>query len=371
MIPVSRPDLNVDDVRAVAEAVEAGDVAGGAQGSAFEAGVAAACKRAYGIGCTNGTAAMALALQALDVPRGAPVLVPAFTIVSALYAIHSAGHVPLIVDVDPVTWNVDLPGIERGIEHGAAAALLVETYCGAPPMARASELLASAGIPMLEDAAEGFGGAQGERPFGSFGEISTVSFYANKLVTTGEGGMVLTDSPEFAARVRSLRNLAFGPERNFVHTALAGNFRLSNLQAALGLSQLRRMEAFRAHRRRLYERYLDRLGDLVPLIQFQKISLDVHSSYWVFPVVVAEESGWVAAGLITHLREAGVEARHFFHPLDSQPFLSENIAEPCPVSLRLWRQGLYLPMGNGITEEEVEVSANALRQVLRDARRGT
>lgn len=365
MIPVSRPDLNADDAAAVHEAVVSSFVAGGPQLAEFEAAVAARCGRRYGVAVNNGTTALVAAVAALGLPKGSRVMVPAFTIVSAAYAIVSNGHTPVFVDVDPETWNVHLPAVEAALARGIDAAVLVETYASAPPMSRLVQVLDQAGVPVIEDAAEGFGGAESDRPFGSFGSMSTLSFYANKLITTGEGGMVLADDERLVQRLRSLRNLHFDAGRTFIHSELSGNFRLSNLQAALGLSQLRRADAFYQHRQRLFEISAELLRDLAPRVSLQRRPDAIRSSYWVFPVLIDESVGLSAESCIAQLHEAGVEARHFFYPLNRQPALGPASSTDSEVSFRLWRSGLYLPLGNGISEDEVRQSASAFRQLIR------
>lgn len=364
MIPVCRPDLNDKDAQAVAAVVNSTFVAGGPELGAFELGVAARCERRYGVGVTNGTAALLLSLRALNLPPGSRVLIPAFTIVSSLYAVAANGHVPVIADVNEQTGNVDLPTMRRIIRDGVDAAIVVETYASAPPMAEISQLLQEYNVPMIEDAAEGFGGSEERRVFGSFGDMSILSFYANKLITTGEGGAILTNDLTYWERLRYLRNVCFDQDRKFIHQEYSGNYRMSNLQAALGLSQLQRVDAFYAHRRRLYQLYLSLLDKLEPFIQTQMIPPRVESSYWVFPIVLKERTGFTAVEFIQQLKEHGIEARHFFYPLDRQPCLGSQVAPTCKVSYKLWRQGLYLPLGNGISEEEVETSAAVVRKIL-------
>lgn len=364
MIPVTRPALNDSDARAVANAVMVTFVAGGPAGEIFESKVAEYCGREFGVGVTSGTAALVLAVRALGLPPGSKVLLPAFTIVSSLYAVVENGHVPVIIDVDPLTWNADLESVQRAVQGGVDAAILVQTYASAPPMLEIVEYLADANIPVIEDAAEGLGGAQSGRRFGSFGELSILSFYANKLITTGEGGMVLTDDPVYAERVRASRNLFFDSDRRFIHSEFGGNFRLSNLQATLGISQMDRVDEFYAHRRMLYKRYLELLAGLDGHIQFQRVPSGFSSSYWVFPILLTEAAGFNAIEFIAELRQREIESRHFFYPLDRQPALEGKIDPHSETSCRLWQRGLYLPLGNGTTEEEVEISAATVRQIL-------
>jgi perosamine synthetase len=364
MIPVCRPDLSAGDVQAVAEIVGSTFVAGGPEIAKFELEVATRCHRRYGIAVTNGTSALVLAVRALNLPPGSRILIPSLTIVSSLYAVVSNGHLPVFVDVNEETWNVEISDIRRIARDGLAAAIIVETYSSAPSMREISKLLKQERIPMIEDAAEGFGGSEDGQPFGSFGDISILSFYVNKLITTGEGGMVLTDDPDVCERLRSLRNLFFDRDRRFIHAEYSGNYRMSNLQAALGLSQLQRIDNFYAHRRHLYRLYLSLFSELEPFIQTQLIPLNIESSYWVFPIVLREGVGYEAADFIKLLKNHGVEARHFFYPLDRQPCLGAGASQQSEVSYKVWTRGLYLPLGNGITEEEARTAAHVVRELL-------
>lgn len=365
MIPVSRPDLSAVDAEAVARVVESTFVAGGPEIAKFESEVAARCRRRYGVAVSNGTSALVLAVGALNLPPGSRILIPAFTIVSCLYAVVLNGHIPVFMDISQETWNLDLSDIRQMLrDRPVDAAIVVETYSSAPPIRGIYQLLQEHKIPMIEDAAEGFGGSEDGQPFGSFGDMSILSFYVNKLVTTGEGGMVLTDDPDVCDRLRSLRNLYFDQDRRFIHAEYSGNYRMSNLQAALGLSQLQRIDNFYAHRRHLYHLYLSLFSELEPFVQTQLIPFNIESSYWVFPIVLREGARYEAVDFIKLLKDHGVEARHFFYPLDRQPCLDAAVVHSSGVSYKLWSRGLYLPLGNGITEEEVRTSARVVRELL-------
>ena len=363
-IPVSRPKINAVDVEAITNVVSSSFVAGGPQLLEFENAVATHCGRRYGVAVSNATSALYIALRALNLAPKSKILLPSFTIVSLLHAVILCGHIPVFIDVNKSTWNVTLEDIKKVLHQKIVAAIIPETYASAGPMSEIEDLFKKHKIPFIEDAAEGFGGSYKGKKFGSFGDISILSFYANKLITTGEGGMVLSDNKKIYERCVSLRNLCFDKERKFIHGDVSGNYRMTNLQAALGLSQFSRINTFYAHRKRLYNLYLKLLAPFEDLqITFQTIPKEVESSYWVFPVLLKANS-FKAADFINRLQKRGVESRHFFYPLSDQPFLKGEKLES-PVSMSLWSKGLYLPMGNGISEKDVQTSSNTIIHVFK------
>lgn len=365
-IPVSRPAIDKTDIRNVALTVKSTYIATGPSISEFESRIAQYCGRKYAVAVTSGTSALLLALKALNLPPKSKVLVPTFTIVSALYAILLCDCVPVFTDVNGKTWNIDDALLEEYIKKDIKAAIIIQTYASSPPMEKVSTLLKRHNIPMIEDTAEGFGGEENGKKFGSFGRLSILSFYANKLITTGEGGMILTDEKKMHERLCNLRNLFFDQERKFIHKELSGNYRMTNFQAALGLSQLKQIFSFYNHRHLLYLRYLELLGDLTEYIQFQYIPKKVKSSYWVFPILLRERANYNATEFIEVLGKKGVEARHFFYSLDKQPFLETEYRINAKISYNLWRNGLYLPLGNGITRKEVETVCRIVRKFLKE-----
>lgn len=364
-IPVSRPSISKADIQAVERAVKSTFVAAGPNVIEFENKLAEYCGRRFAVAVSSGTSALLIGLKAFDLAPGSKVLVPVFTIVSALYAIIACGYEPVFVDINDKTWNIDDCLLEKLIKRDIKVAIIVQTYASSPPMRKIYTLLKKYNIPMLEDAAEGFGGEEKRKKFGSFGKISVLSFYANKLITTGEGGMILTDERELYERLCSLRNLFFDKERKFIHHELSGNHRMTNYQAALGLSQLKQISQFYNHRKKLYSRYLVLLNDLQEYIQFQYIPEDIKSSYWVFPILLQRKAHLSAAQFIEALAEKKVEARHFFYPLDRQPFLPKDYQIDSKISYNLWRYGLYLPLGNGIKVKEVEKVSQIVRKLLK------
>ena len=323
------------------------------------------CK--YGIAVCNGSLAIDLALAALRIGPGDEVILPSFTIISCAAAVVRAGAVPVVVDCDANTWNIDPAVIADKITSRTKAIMLVHIYGLPVDVDPVLELAAKHGLFVIEDAAEQHGQTYKGRRVGSLGDIATVSFYPNKHVTTGEGGMVLTNDSELAERCRRLRNLDFDTERRYIHEELGWNLRMSNLQAAVGVAQLERIQETLHKKRQVGAWYQERFRGH-PLLQ---LPLDrtsfADNLYWVFGVVLNDRVPFDSREGIARLRAKGVDARHFFWPMHEQPVfrkLGLFASTRCPVAERIARRGLFLPSGVGTTHEEVDQSAQALLDVL-------
>ncbi len=354
------------------EAVESGWISSaGRYIEEFEAGWAAYCGRRHGIAVSNGTTALHAAVAALGLGPGDEVILPTFTIVSCVTAVLAVGAVPVLVDSDPALWTMDVGQLEARVTEKTRAVMPVHMYGHPVEMDPLLELAERRGLTVLEDAAEAHGAeyrvGNGEwQRCGSFGAMSTFSFYANKLVTTGEGGMVVTDDDALAERLRSLRNLGFNADRRFHHLELGFNFRLTNLQAALGVAQLERIGEIVARKREVAAMYTAGLAAIEGL-QLPSEAPWARSVFWMYGLVVDEATGLDAVELAARLRERGVDTRPFFLGMHEQPALHELGLfrdETYPVAERLARQGLYLPSGLALTDEQVERVCGALREAL-------
>ena len=370
---MNEPKLGTRELEYVTECVETGWVSSAGRFiGEFEAGWAAYCGRRHGIAVSSGSAALQVALAALPLEPGDEVVLPTFTIVSCATAVLSAGAVPVLVDADPETWTMDVEQLEARIGPRTRGVMPVHIYGHPADMDPILESAERHGLVVAEDAAEAHGAEyrarSGEwRRCGGFGALSCFSFYANKLVTTGEGGMVVTDDDALAERLRSLRNLCFLPDRRFYHEELGFNFRLTNLQAALGVAQLERIDQIVARKHEVAAAYTSGLQGL------DGLALPVEkpwarSVYWMYGVVVDEATGLDAAAFAARLRERGVDTRPFFLGMHEQPALHRLglfRGERYPVAERLARQGLYLPSGLALTDEQVETVCGAVREALR------
>ena len=376
MIPVNEPKLGERELEYVSECVRTGWVSSAGKFiGEFEERWAAYCGRRYGVAVSNGTVALQLAVACLDLEPGDEVIMPTFTIISCALAVVYNGGVPVLVDSDSKTWTMDINQVADKITPRTKAIMPVHIYGHPVDMDPLLDLADKHGLAIIEDAAEAHGaeylsGRHGSDPTwrrcGSFGTLSCFSFYANKLITTGEGGMVLTDDPKLAEKARSLRNLCFLPQRRFYHEELGYNFRMTNLQAALGLAQLERMDAIVARKRWMGQEYTRRLRE-IEVLQLPVEEPWARSVYWMYGIILAEETGLDANWLAQQLRERSIDTRPFFLGMHEQPALRQRgffRNERYPVAERLARQGLYLPSGLALTEEQLEQVCEAVHEVL-------
>jgi perosamine synthetase len=370
VIPVNIPEITQADLDSVLKSLGDGWISGeGPVVAEFEELVSASMGRAFGIAVSNGSDALDLAFAALDLREGDEVILPSFAIVSCLAPILRAKLVPVFIDVYEDTYNLDVSYLEEAWSPRTKAILVVHTYGLAANMKEILEFAESRDIYVIEDAAEAHGLSYFDRPCGSMGNISTVSFYANKNVTTGEGGMVLTDDPRLAERVRTLRNLAFLPSRRFVHEELGWNMRLSSLQAALGVSQVKRLAESVAKRRNIASKYIEGLSTVKGLAFQARFANGHQNGYWVFGVTLRNHELYKdAIEAMAALSAAGVATRPYFYPLHKQPLLTKgylfrNVGD-LKISSYLGEHGFYLPNGLGMNEEDLMKAVAISTEVL-------
>lgn len=367
-IPVNEPLLDGNEKAYLAECIDTGWISSeGPFVTRFEQAFAARVGRRHGIAVTNGSAALDAAVAALRLGPGDEVILPTFTIISCATAIVRAGATPVVVDGDPRTWNLDTRQIEARITPRTRAILPVHIYGLPVDMDPVLALAARHGLAIIEDAAEAIGQTYRGRPCGSFGDLSTFSFYPNKHITTGEGGMIVTDDDHLAERCRSLRNLCFQPGKRFVHAELGWNLRMTNLQAALGLAQLEQLDRNLARKVAIGRRYDELLAD-IPGLQLPLPRTDFADNlYWVYGVVLDDPVAFDAEEAMRRLGRLGIGTRPFFWPMHEQPVLRAmglcgEVA--CPVAERVARRGFYLPSGLGLTEGQQERVAEVVGAVL-------
>jgi perosamine synthetase len=367
-VPVNEPLLDGNEKKYLVECIDSGWISSeGPFVVRFEREFAARVGRQYGIAVSNGSVAIDAAVAALDIGEGDEVIMPAFTIISCAAAVVRAGARPVLVDSDATTWNMDVSQIEAKITPRTKAIMVVHIYGLPVDMAPLMEIAERHGLAVIEDAAEMHGQTCAGRPCGSFGRLSTFSFYPNKHVTTGEGGMIVTDDAALAERCRGLRNLCFEPGRRFVHEELGWNFRMTNMQAALGVAQLERLDEFVARKRRMGESY-SRLLEGVPHLQLPLAETAYAKNiYWVYGVVLDPDVRLDANGAMRRFAERKIGTRPFFWPMHEQPVFRKRgwfEGERYPVAERLARYGFYLPSGMALTAAQIEHVASVARDVL-------
>jgi perosamine synthetase len=334
----------------------------------FEAAMSRRVNRQWGIAVCNGTAALDAAIEALGIGPGDEVILPAFTIISCIGQIIRCGARPVLIDSDPRTWNMAVDQIEAKITPRTRAIMMVHIYGLPADVGPILDIAARHGLRVLEDAAEMHGQTYRGRPCGSFGDLSTFSFYPNKLVTTGEGGMIVTDDAALAENCRSLRNLCFQPQRRFVHERLGWNLRMTNLQAALGVAQLERLDEFIARKRTMGRRYAELLAGIAGLQLPLARTDDAENIYWVYGLVLDEALELTAEEAIRRLGESGIGCRPFFCPMHQQPVLRARglfNGERYPIAERLYRRGFYIPSGLALTGAQMERVAGAVQDLLK------
>ena len=368
-VPVNIPWITEEDADYVRQAVAEGWISGeGKYVAEFEESMASFCNRKHAIAVSNGSVAIDLVIEALGIGPGDEVIMPSFTIISCHAQILRNGATPVFVDALPDTWNMNVSQVESLITSRTKAIMAVHIYGLPVDMDPLLEIASRHGIPVIEDAAESHGLKYKGRLTGSMGLVSTFSFYANKNITTGEGGMVLTDDEPFAAKVRSLRNLAFLPEKRFVHEELGWNSRMSSIQAALGSSQIRRVDSIVAKRRALGAFYLESFANLKGLSLPASEAADSLNDFWVFGMVLDAEHPKSVNQVTRDLEQMGIGTRPFFYPLHKQPVLKKILVDfaemSLPVTEHLGSQGFYIPNGLGMNNSQAERVVDAVQGVL-------
>lgn len=375
MIPVSEPLLAGNELKNVTDCIETGWVSSaGKYINEFEAGWSGYCGKKYGIAVSNGTTALDVAVHCLGIRTGDEVILPSFTIISCALAVVNNGGKPVLVDSNPKLWTMDVDQVAEKITTKTKAIMPVHIYGHPVDMDPILELAEEHHLTIIEDAAEAHGAeyhshhnnTDSWRRCGSFGTMSCFSFYANKLITTGEGGMVLTDDETLAKKARAYRDLCFQPQKRFCHEHLGNNFRLTNMQAALGVAQVERIDEIIAKKRWMAQEYYRHLKDLHGL-QLPTEENWAKSVYWMYGLVLSEEYGMDNTEFAKRLFEKGVDTRPFFIGMHEQPALIKRglfSGEKYPVAERISRQGLYLPSGLTITNKQIREVASAVHEVL-------
>jgi perosamine synthetase len=366
VIPVSQPMLGDNVLPLIHECIESGWVS--SEGSfikEFERKWAEYCGAEHGVSVANGTCALQVAVAALGLEQGSEIILPSFTIISCVIAIIEAGCTPVLVDAESDTWNMNLDELEAKITPRTRAVMPVHMFGHPVDMKRLMSIAQKHNLRVIEDAAEAHGAEVDGRRVGGIGDMGCFSFYANKIITTGEGGMVITNSGALAERLRSLRNLCFRSDRRFLHSEIGHNYRFTNIQAALGVAQLDRIETHIQQKRWVAENYHNRLADL-------PIELPVERSwaknvYWMYGIVLHDDVPLGATEFALELRKRSVDTRPLFVGMHEQPILQQKGyfgGEAFPVTERLARRGLYLPSGLTLTETQINSVSAAVREVL-------
>ena len=368
-IPVNEPLLDGNEKKYLIECIDSGWISSeGPFVKRFEKNFASRLGRKHAIAVTNGTAALDVAVESLGIGKGDEVILPTFTIISCILQIVRSGATPVLVEADPVTWNMNVNQIEAKITSRTKAIMVVHIYGLPVDMHPVLDICKRYNLKLIEDAAELIGQTYKGIPCGSFGDISTVSFYPNKHITTGEGGMIFTDNDELAEKCRELRNICFQPERRFRHEKLGWNLRMTNLQAAIGTAQLERLDKFIEKKRWIGNLYNNLLSDL------KNIQLPLSSTnyadnlYWVYGLILNDQMGLDAQEAINRLMKLEIECRPFFYSLHQQPILKKMgffKEEIYPTAEKISQFGFYIPSGLSLTESQINQVADSIIKITK------
>lgn len=367
-VPVNKPLFSNKEIQYLEQCITSGWISSeGPFVKKLEDQFSEVINRKFGIAVANGTGALEIAIKALGIDRGDEIIMPTFTIISCASAVVRAGAKPVLVDCDAQTWNMDVNQIEDKITSNTKAIMAVHIYGLAVDMDPLLAIAKKYDLAVLEDAAEAIGLNYKGKPCGSFGDISTFSFYPNKLVTTGEGGLIATNSEEIAESCRAYRNLCFGRNSRFIHEQLGWNYRMSNLQAAVGVAQLEKLEKHLRIKLHIAYKYIEGLDGI------QQIELPIQSTtysnnvYWIFGIVVKESENRTIDEITSILLKHGVQTRPFFWPMHLQPVFNNkvfNILGEFPISERLAKRGFYIPSGLGLSDKEIDYVIDKIRKVF-------
>ena len=367
LIPVNEPLIGAREAAYVADCVASRWISSeGPYVERFERAWADYCGVTHGVAVSSGTAALFAAVDTLRLQPGDEVIMPSFTIISCAWAIIAAGARPVLVDADPETWCIDAARVEERITPRTRAIMAVHIYGHPADMDPLRVIANRHGLRVIEDAAEAHGARYRGRRAGAIGDVGCFSFYANKIITTGEGGMLVTDDAAIAERARRYRNLGFGPGRRFLHHEVGHNFRMTAMQAAVGLAQTEDADARVARKREIGRRYTSLLSGIDGL-QLPAEQPWAENVYWMYGIVLDPARRVGADAFARRLRARGIDTRPFFLGMHEQPALRERglfAGERYPVTERLSRYGLYLPSGLTLADDEIEHVGTAVREEL-------
>lgn len=366
-IPVNTPKIFKQEKKYVLDCMKSGWISSqGKYVDLFEKKFSIYNNRRYGVAVSNGTAALEIALKALNLKKNDEVIIPTFTIISSILCIIKLGLKPVLVDSDLETWNMSVSKTLAKITKKTKVIILTHIYGYPIDMEKLLQVSKKKKIKIIEDAAEMIGQKYKGRKCGSYGDISTFSFYANKHITTGEGGMVLTNDKKIFKKIKSLRNLCFGSENNrFDHDDIGYNYRLTNIQAAIGCGQLKNINWIikkKIHVGKLYFKLLKNNKNL--LIQRPKIK-HLSNIYWVFGIILKNYKKKI---IMKKLLDAKIETRSFFKPMHMQTIIKKlkifKNKEKFPISEYMYKNGFYLPSGVGINDKQIKFVARFINKIL-------
>ena len=376
MIPVNRPLLLNSDKLNLIDTIENGWISSeGNYVKELENKISSYVGHKFGIAVANGTAALEIAIKSLGIKSGDEVILPSHTIFSCAQAIYKCGAKPVVVDIDYETWTMKVDQIKEKITDKTKAILIVHLYGLPADLDPIIKIAKRYNLYLIEDNSQMLGQTYYNKKCGGFGDISTYSFYPNKIITTGEGGMCTTNDPELADKCKYYRNLCFdqNPENRFIHEDIGWNYRMSNLQAALGVSQMERIDFHVQRKREIGIFYNIRLKENELLNNFFNFPIEkvdyAQNIYWIYGLVIQDKFSITSHEFTKKLKQKGISTRPFFYPIHLQPiFLKKNLfkGEKCPISEKLYMKGFYIPAGLGLRFEEMEIVVEKIKETVNE-----
>jgi len=365
-IPMSAPDITEEDVQAVTEVVRSGRLALGPKTEEFESLIAQYVGTKYAVAVSSGTAALHLIVKALGLGPGDEVLVPSFTFVASANVILYEGATPVFVDIEPDTYNLDPEDLERKVTPRTKAVMVVDVFGHPAEWDEILRISEKHGLKVIDDSCEALGAEYKGRKLGQFGDAAAFAFYPNKQMTTGEGGIIVTDDPEIARLCRSMRNQGRGEMGSWLeHERLGYNYRMTEMSAALGVSQLKRIETLLAKRERVARMYTERLAGL-DWVRPPMVRPYVRMSWFVYVVTLAE--GLDRDPVMEALAEEGIPTRGYFSPVHLQPYIRERLGTKegmLPVTESVAKRTIALPFHSNLTEDEVDLVLETLARCVK------
>jgi perosamine synthetase len=367
MIPVCEPTLNGNEKKYVADCMATGWISsGGKYVKQFEDNFSKFIGLKHGISCSNGTNALHLAVEALGIGKGDEVIVPEFTMMAVPNSVFYAGAIPITIDSESETWNMNPDLIEERITNKTKAIIIAPVYGHPADMDKIMKIAQKHNLKVIEDCAEVPGGTYNGKMCGTFGNIACFSFYGNKIITTGEGGMCLTDDDSLAEEMRKLKNHYFGTPR-FLHDKIGYNYRMTNIQSAIGVAQLEYVDKLIQSRIDNAQKYNKLLAPL-DFFNLPVQKKEVKNVYWMYGITIKDISKISKLEFMNQLKNKGIDTRSFFYPTSMQKAYTDNVnsslIRAAPVAKKLYDCGFYLPSSSSLTDKEIETVVDKITEVI-------
>ena len=361
-IPVAVPDLSGNEKKYVMDCMDTTWISsGGSYIKRFEDAFAEFIGTKHALSCCNGTVALHLPLIVFDIGLGDEVIVPSFTYIASANAVRYVGATPVFVDCLPDTWNLDPRDLEKKITPRTKAIMPVHLYGNPCDMDPIMAIAKAHNLFVLEDAAECHGAIYKGKCAGTIGDVGTFSFFGNKIITTGEGGMIVTDNDDFADKMRILKGQGMDPTRRYWFNVIGYNYRMTNIEAAIGLAQQENIETHIANRKKIASWYNEELSSLSEYVTFQKTTPNADNVWWMFSILLTEKVAISRDDLMTKLYDDGIETRPLFYPMHVMPpYYDENAN--CPVSEKIAAAGINLPTHAQLTREDVSYICDKIKK---------